>query len=99
MTDTSNLNRVERACADLHQKGQAVTFTAVATHTRLGGTTLYRDSTIRAIIEEHRRQAASNSTLIGLTDEIATLSAMMETLAARVRHHEEQLRKLVSRNS
>ena len=97
MTNTSNLNIVERACADLLRNGQAVTFSAVAAHTGLGRTTLYRDPVIRAIIEENRHRAATSGTLVGLTDEIATLRAALETLAASVRRHEEQLRKLTSR--
>jgi sugar (pentulose or hexulose) kinase len=54
---------------------------------------------IRGIIEENRHRAASSGTLTGLTDEIATLRAALETLATTVRRHEEQLRKLTSRNS
>ena len=60
MTDTNTLNRVERACAQLHHDGHTVTFTAVAARTGLGRSTLYRDPTIRAVIETtpppHRRQ-------------------------------------------
>lgn len=97
MTNTSTLNSVERACADLLRNGQAVTFTGVAAHTGLGRTTLYRDPIIRATIENNRHRAATNGTLAGLTDEIATLRAALETLAASVRRHEEQLWKLASR--
>jgi hypothetical protein len=99
MTNTSTLHRVERACAQLHHDGQAVTFTAVATRTGLGRTTLYRDPTIRAVIEEHRHRTATSGTLTGLTDEIATLRAALDALATRVRHHEEQLRRLASRKA
>ncbi|RNL57253.1 DUF6262 family protein [Arthrobacter oryzae] len=98
MTNTSTLNGAERACADLLRNGQAVTFTAVAAHTGLGRTTLYRDPMIRATIEENRHRAATSGTLNGLTDEIATLRAALDILAASVRRHEEQLRKLTSRD-
>ena len=81
MTSTNTLNHVERACAELRHDGQAVTFTAVAAHTGLGRTTLYRDPTIRAVIEEHRHRAAASGTLTGLTDEIATLRTAVEALA------------------
>jgi hypothetical protein len=97
MTNASTLNRVERACVDLRHDGQAVTFTAVAAHTGLGRTTLYRDPTIRAVIEEHRHRTATNGTLAGLTDEIATLRTALDALATRVRHHEEQLRRLTKK--
>ena len=93
MTSTNTLNQVERACAQLHHDGQAVTFTAVADRTGLGRTTLYRDPTLRAVIDQHRHRAADSGTLTGLTDEIATLRTALEALADRVRRHEEQLRR------
>ena len=94
MTNTSTLNRVERACAQLHRDGHEVTFTAVAAATGLGRSTLYRDPTIREVIAEHRLRTASGGTITSLTDEIATLRATVNALAERVRHHEEQLRRL-----
>ncbi|WP_156380308.1 hypothetical protein [Arthrobacter sp. Soil762] len=39
------------------------------------------------------------SCLTCLTDEIAILSAALDTLATSVRRHEEQLRKLTTGNS
>jgi hypothetical protein len=90
------LNRVERACAELRHRGEKVTFTAVAAATGLGRTTLYRDPTLRAVIDQHRHQAASSGTLTGLTDEIATLRTAVEAIADRVRKHEEQLRRLTA---
>jgi Family of unknown function (DUF6262) len=96
MTNTSTPNRVERACAQLHHDGQQVTFTAVATHTGLGRTTLYRDPTVHAVIDQHRHRAATSGTLTGLTDAIATLRTALDSIATRVRHHEEQLRRLTA---
>ncbi|MGH3939005.1 MAG: DUF6262 family protein [Pseudonocardiaceae bacterium] len=96
MTNASTLNRVERACAQLHQASQPVTFTAVATHTGLGRTTLYRDPTLRAVIDQHRHRSTTSGTFAVLTDEIATLHTALDALAARVRRHEEQLRRLQS---
>lgn len=97
MTNTSTLNRVERACAELHHEGHAVTFTAVAARTGLGRTTLYRDPTLRAVIEEHRHRTATSGTLTALTDDIATLRVALDALATRVRRHEEQIRRLTAR--
>jgi hypothetical protein len=94
VTTTNILNRVERACATLRHDGKKVTFTAVAAATGLGRTTLYRDPTLRAVIDQHRHQAAASGTLTGLTDEIATLRTAVEAIADRVRRHEEQLRRL-----
>jgi hypothetical protein len=86
--------RTEHACAELAASGQPVTFTAIAARTRIGRTTLYRDPTLRAVIEDHRRHAASATTLTGLADDIAALRTTIEALATRVRRHEEQLRQL-----
>jgi hypothetical protein len=97
MTNTSTLNRVERACAELRRDGHDVTFTAIAAATGLGRTTLYRDPAIRAAIEEQRRRTVTGGTLAGLTEEIATLHATVDALAERVRRHEEQLRRLETR--
>ena len=97
MTTTHTLNRVERACAQLRHDGQTITFTAVAAHTGLGRTTLYRNPDLRAVIEEHRHRSITSGTLAGLTDEIATLHTTLDALATRVRRHEEQLRRLESR--
>jgi hypothetical protein len=97
MTNTSTLTRIERACAQLHQEGQPVTFTAVAARTALGRSTLYRDPAIRAVIEEHRHRTATRGTITGLTDEIATLRTAVDALADKVRRHDEQLRRLTTR--
>jgi hypothetical protein len=97
MTTTSTLNRVERACTQLHHNGQPVTFTAVAARTGLGRTTLYRDPTLRAVIEQHRTRAATSGTLTAITDDIATLRTALDALATKVRRHEEQLRHLTNR--
>ncbi len=97
MTNASTLNRVERACSDLRRDGHDVTFTAVAAATGLGRTTLYRDPTIRAAIEEHRRRTLTGGTLAGLTEELATLQTTIDALAERVRRQEERLRRLERR--
>jgi hypothetical protein len=93
MTDTNTLNRVERACAQLHHEGHSVTFTAVAARTGLGRSSLYRDPTIRAVIDEHRHRTATSGTIAGLTDQIATLRTALDALADKVRRHDEQLRQ------
>ena len=99
MTTASTLNRVERACTELHHDGQPVTFTAIAARTGLGRTTLYRNPALRAVIDEHRHRAATSGTLTNLTDEITTLRTALDALAIRVRRHEEQLRQLLHRKS
>lgn len=93
-TTPNVLNDVERACVQLRRDGQPVTFPAVAAATGIARSTLYRNSTIRAVINEQRHREATGGTMSGLTDEVATLRAVVDELAARVRHHEEQLRRL-----
>ncbi|MFD0856057.1 DUF6262 family protein, partial [Actinomadura adrarensis] len=94
MTSTDTLNRVEQTCAELLADGHTITFTAVAERSGLGRTTLYRNAAARAVIEEHRTRAAGATTISGLATQIATLQTALDAIAARVRHHEEQLRRL-----
>ena len=86
------ITRVEQACAELRDDGQPITFTAVAAHSGLGRTTLYRNPALRAVIEEHRHRSTGARTLSSLAADIATLRTALEEIAARVRRHEEQLR-------
>lgn len=93
-TTLTTINLVERTCADLARDGQPITFTAVATRAGLGRTTLYRDPTLRALVENNRHQSAHAATIAGLTDQINTLKTALDAIATRVRRHEEQLRHL-----
>jgi hypothetical protein len=99
MTSTDTLTRVEQTCAELLQDGHPVTFTQVAARSGLGRTTLYRNPAARAVIEEHRTHPTNAGTLTSLATEIATLRTALEAIAARVRHHEEQLRRLDRRTT
>jgi Family of unknown function (DUF6262) len=92
MTTSDTLNQVERACIELARDTGTVTFTAVAAATGLSRSTLYRNPALRTIIEHH--QHVDDGPLTAITDEIATLRAAVNTLAERVRSHEEQLRRL-----
>ena len=96
MTEPS-LIRVERACTQLLQTGQQITFIAVADLAGVGRATLYRDPDLRAVIDEHRTRQADAHTLSGLAHEIAHLRTALEAVADNVRRHEEQLRRLTRR--
>lgn len=96
MTSSHTMNTVERACADLAHDGRRVTFAAIATATGLSRSTLYRNAALRAIVEQH--QHTTDGPLRPLTDEIATLRAAVNSLADRVRSHDEQLRRLTHKN-
>lgn len=98
MSTTSPLDRVEQACTALAEDGESITFTAVADHTGLSRTTLYRNEQLRAVIDEHRTRHSEARTLSGITAEIAHLRTALEALAATVRHQDERLRRIERRN-
>jgi AcrR family transcriptional regulator len=85
---------VEEACAELVLAGQPVTFSDVAVRAGLGRATLYRNADLRAIVEEHCSRTRDAHTLTGLVAEIEHLRTAVGELAATVRRHEEQLRRL-----
>jgi hypothetical protein len=65
--------------------GKQVTFDDVAARTGLGRATLYRNSDLRRIIEEHRARGKEAHTLSGLTTEIAHLGIALDAIATTVR--------------
>ena len=92
--DRTDRTRVEAACTDLAAAGQPVTFAEVATRAQISRTTLYRRADLRAVIEEHRALGRDATALSGLAVQIDQLRHSLEAVAAKVRHHEEQLRRL-----
>jgi Family of unknown function (DUF6262) len=94
MTSPDRTARAEQACAELAAADQPVTFTAVAARVGVGRATLYRNPALRALVDGHRHDAAGAGALTSLADDIAALRTAIEAVAARVRHHEEQIRQL-----
>jgi AcrR family transcriptional regulator len=94
MSTDDRRERVEDACAALLAAGQPVAFDEVATRAGIGRATLYRNPDLRAIVKEHRARGREAHTLTGLSTEIAHLRIALDALAAKVRRHEEQLRRL-----
>jgi Family of unknown function (DUF6262) len=94
MTSPETLAKVEQTCAVLRQDGEPVTFTTVASAAGISRTTLYRDPTLRMVVEEQRTHRHDPRTMSGLVSEIGHLRTAVEALAARVRRHEKQLRRL-----
>ena len=92
--DHDEVARVEAACAELAAAGQPVTFAEVATRARISRTTLYRRADLRAVVEEHRARGRDATTLTGLAVQIDQLRRSLEAVAAKVRHHEETIRRL-----
>jgi hypothetical protein len=94
--NATDLERVERASAELADTGQPVTFTAVAARARIARATLYRRPELRAIVEEHRARRHDARTLSGLAADIDGLRAGLEAVAAKVRRHDATLRRLTA---
>ena len=92
------LDAVERACIDLASAGQPVTFITVSERAGVPRVTLYRNASLRAVVEEHRSRSRDATTLSGLGAELANQRLALEALAERVRRHEELLRKLSKKN-
>ncbi len=88
------VTRVERACAAIVRARRPVTFVAVAARAGIGRATLYRDASLRAVVNEHRSRAREAGTLSGLATEVAGLRASLEAVATKVRRHDEVLRRL-----
>ena len=94
MTPEQRLQLVEDACAELALATDPITFDAVAARTGLGRATLYRNADLRAVIEDHRTRGQEANTITGLITEIAHLRTALNEVAAKVRRHEEELRRL-----
>ena len=92
--DPGELTRVEAACAELAAAGQPITFTSVAARAQISRTTLYRRADLRAVVDEHRARGRDASTLSGLAVQIDQLRRSLEAVAAKVRRHEETIRRL-----
>lgn len=94
MTPEQRRQHVEDACTAIILAGQPITFDEVAARTGVGRATLYRNPDLRTIIEEHRARGREAHTISGLTTEITHLRIALEAIAATVRSHEEELRRL-----
>ena len=88
------VTRVESACTQLVEAGDAVTFVSVSARLRIAKATLYRRPELRAIVEEHRRGDREAHSLSGIVVELDLLRQGLEAVASKVRRHEEELRAL-----
>ena len=89
--------RLEQACQELLAAGKPVTITGAAARSGISRSALYRNPELRALIEEHRQRHRDPFTLTGLAVQIDQLRTSIEALAAKVRRHEEQLRRISHR--
>ena len=60
----TNTELVETACARLRAASLPITFTAVAAHSGLSRTTLYRNPELRGVVEDHRRYNPASITCL-----------------------------------
>ena len=86
--------RVEAACTELAAAGQPVTFAEIAARARISRTTLYRRADLRAVVEEHRAHGRTPPPCPASTVQIDQLRRSLEAVAAKVRRHEETIRRL-----
>jgi hypothetical protein len=93
----SRVEAVERACMELAADEEAVTFMTVSERSGVPRVTLYRNPTLRALVEEHRARAREATTLSALAAEVAHQRLALEALSERVRRHEELIRKITRR--
>ena len=90
---TRQLKAVRKACVELMRAGERVTFPKVAERARISRATLYRQRPLRELIDQHRHPAGDALTLTALAAQVEQLQQTLEALAAKVRRHEEQLRR------
>ena len=92
--NTHRIHAVEQACAEIAAHGDPVTFVTVSQRSGIPRVTLYRNPALRALVEEHRARAQEATTLTGLAAQLASQQLSLQALAAKLRRHEELLRKL-----
>jgi hypothetical protein len=79
--------------------GRDVTFAAVAEHSGISRATCYRDRQLRAIIDAYRSRHGELLTISGLADRLDNLTQALESIAAKVRRQEEEIRTLKRRTA
>lgn len=87
------LKAVRAACTELVRAGERVTFPKIAERTGISRATLYRQRQLRELIDQHRHPTGETLTLTALAAQVDQLQQTLEALAAKVRHHDEQLRR------
>lgn len=94
MTADDKPDRVRDACDRLVRAGRTITFDTVAETVGISRATLYRRRELREIIERYRDPAGEQLTVTRLADQIDQLRDSLEAVADRVRHHEEEIRRI-----
>jgi hypothetical protein len=85
---------VEATCIGLAAAGERVTFKEIAARCQTSRNTLYRRADLRALVEDYRARGGGATALSGLTVQVDQLRHGLEAVAAKVRRHEEAIRRL-----
>ena len=95
----ADAERVRAACEALAGAGADITFTTVAAEARISRATRYRRRDLRAIIDGYRSRHGELLTLTGLADRVDNLTQALDSVAAKVRRQEEEIRALKRRET
>ena len=67
MMDEPKLPAVEHSCAELVAAGARVTFAAVAQHSGIARSILFRTQTLRSVVEDFQRRGRDANTISALS--------------------------------
>ena len=94
MIQKETLAKIDLSCREIIEEDQVVTFTEVARRAHVTRNSLYRNPELRQVVEEYRSVSRSSHTFIELSAQLEELRRNVELIADKVRHHEEQIRRL-----
>ncbi|WP_298347775.1 hypothetical protein [Ferrimicrobium sp.] len=94
MISEETLTKVDQACAGLVALEQVVTFAEVARRAKVTRNSLYRNPELRQMVEGYRTISKRSHTFIELSAQVEELRGLIDAVATKVRHHEEQIRHL-----
>jgi len=88
------LTKVDQACTEIVALDRVVTFAEVARRAHVTRNSLYRNPELRQMVEGYRMNSKHSHTFIELSAQVEELQTMVDAVATKVRHHEEQIRHL-----
>ncbi|MGG5176036.1 helix-turn-helix domain-containing protein [Pseudarthrobacter sp. J1763] len=95
--NTEPLNeQLETALRQLTSQGARISFTAIAAQLGIPRSSLYRNPVARELIHQRITETHADAEK-NMAADVNRLRLLIDTLAARVRNHEERLRQLERR--
>lgn len=94
MMSKETLAKVDQACAEIVALDQVVTFAEVSRRAKVTRNSLYRNPELRQMVEDYRTISKRSHTFIELSAQVEELRDLIDAVATKVRHHEEQIRHL-----